>query len=64
MFVIASSYISSTLVSILSALEVVVGSIVGLLIYNETMSMTQAIGAVIIVAGALLPNILPTIKVN
>ena len=61
-FVIASSYISSTLVSILSALEVVVGSIVGLLIYNETMSIAQAIGAVIIVAGALLPNILPLIN--
>ncbi len=61
-FVIASSYISSTLVSILSALEVVVGSLVGLLIYNETMSLTQAIGAVIIVAGALMPNIIPLIN--
>lgn len=61
-FVIASSYISSTLVSILSALEVVVGSLVGLLIYKETMSTAQAIGAVIIVIGALLPNILPLIN--
>ncbi len=61
-FVIASSYISSTLVSILSALEVVVGSLVGLLIYNETMSLAQAIGAVIIVAGALMPNIIPLIN--
>ncbi len=61
-FVIASSYISSTLVSILSALEVVVGSIVGLLIYKETMSMAQTIGAVIIVVGALMPNIIPLIN--
>ena len=57
-FVIASSYISSTLVSIISALEVVVGSLVGLLIYKETMSIAQAAGAVIIVLGALLPNIM------
>ena len=61
-FVIASSYISSTLVSIISALEVVVGSMVGLLIYKETMSAAQAAGAVIIVVGALLPNLLPLIR--
>ena len=61
-FVIASSYISSTLVSILSALEVVVGSLVGILIYKETMNAAQSFGAVIIVIGALLPNILPMLK--
>lgn len=61
-FVIAASYISSTLVSILSALEVVVGSMVGLLVYKETMSAPQAAGAVIIVIGALLPNIIPIIR--
>ena len=63
-FVIASSYIDSTLVSILSALEVVVGSMVGILIYHETMSLPQAIGAVIIVIGALLPNIIPLVGVG
>ena len=61
-FVIAASYIDSTLVSILSALEVVVGSLVGILIYKETMSLPQSIGAVIIVIGALLPNILPLVR--
>lgn len=60
-FVIAASYIDSTLVSILSALEVVVGSLIGLVVYKETMSVTQSIGAVIIVIGALLPNVLPLI---
>lgn len=61
-FVMAASYINSTLVSILSALEVVVGSLIGLVVYKETMSLPQSIGAVIIVIGALLPNILPLIK--
>lgn len=61
-FVIAASYIDSTLVSILSALEVVVGSMVGIIVYHETLSLAQSIGAVIIVIGALLPNIIPMIK--
>ncbi|MDO5140188.1 MAG: DMT family transporter [Eubacteriales bacterium] len=61
-FVKAANYIDSTLVSIISALEVVVGSLVGFLLYKETLSTPQSIGAVIIVIGALLPNILPLIK--
>jgi drug/metabolite transporter (DMT)-like permease len=56
-FVKAANYIDSTLVSIISALEVVVGSMVGLFLYHETMSPSQAFGAVIIVIGALLPNL-------
>ena len=61
-FVKAANYIDSTLVSIISALEVVVGSLVGFLLYKETLSTPQSIGAVIIVIGALLPSILPLIK--
>ncbi len=61
-FVKAANYIDSTLVSIISALEVVVGSLVGLLLYHETMSPAQTFGAVIIVIGALLPNLLPLIE--
>lgn len=62
MFVKSANYIDSTLVSIISALEIVVGSLVGFLLYKETLSTPQSIGAVIIVIGALLPNILPLIK--
>ncbi|MDO4961024.1 MAG: DMT family transporter [Eubacteriales bacterium] len=61
-FVKSANYIDSTLVSIISALEVVVGSIVGVVLYQETMSLPQTIGAVIIVFGALLPNIMPLVK--
>ena len=57
LFVKASGYISGTLVSILSGLEVVVGSLVGILLYKETMSPAQTVGAVIIVIGASLPNL-------
>lgn len=56
-YVKATAYIDTTSVSILSALEVVVGSVVGFLYFHESMRVSQAVGAVIIMAGALLPNV-------
>ena len=56
-YVKATAYIDTTSVSILSALEVVVGSIVGFLVFHETMRFSQVVGAVTIMVGALLPNV-------
>lgn len=57
-YVKATAYIDTTSVSILSALEVVVGSIVGFLVFHETMRFSQVCGALIIMVGALLPNLM------
>lgn len=46
-------YVDATTTSILSALEVVVGSVVGLLVFQERLTPLQAAGAVIIVLGSL-----------
>ncbi|WP_352400982.1 DMT family transporter [Anaerotignum sp.] len=51
-------YIDSTTTSILSALEVVVGAVVGILVFHEHMMVLQGIGACIVVAGALGPTLL------
>lgn len=56
-YVKATVYLDTTSVSILSALEVVVGSIVGFLVFHESMRFSQAVGAVTILVGALLPNV-------
>ena len=56
-YVKATAYLDTTSVSILSALEVVVGSIVGFLVFHESMRFSQAVGAVTILVGALLPNV-------
>ena len=56
-YVKATAYIDTTSVSILSALEVVVGSIVGFLVFHESMRLSQVIGALTIMVGALLPNV-------
>lgn len=56
-YVKATAYLDTTSVSILSALEVVVGSIVGFLVFHESMRFSQAVGAVTIMVGALLPNV-------
>ena len=56
-YVKATAYIDTTSVSILSALEVVVGSIVGFLVFHEAMRFSQVVGAVTIMVGALLPNV-------
>lgn len=52
-YVKSTTYVSATTTSILSALEVVVGTLVGLVVYRESMSALQAIGAVIIVGASL-----------
>ena len=56
-YVKATAYLDTTSVSILSALEVVVGSIVGFLVFHESMRFSQAVGAVTILVGALLPKV-------
>lgn len=56
-YVKATAYIDTTSVSILSALEVVVGSLVGFLVFHEAMRFSQVVGAVTIMVGALLPNV-------
>ena len=49
----STQYVEATTTSILSALEIVVGTLVGFLIFNEHMTLLQLLGAVIIVAGAV-----------
>lgn len=51
----ATAYINTTTCSILSSLEVVVGAVVGILIFHESMSAFQVIGAVIVVCASLGP---------
>lgn len=52
----ATAYINTTTCSILSSLEVVVGAIVGILIFKESMTFLQVIGAVIVVSASLGPT--------
>lgn len=52
-YVKSTSYINTDTASIFSALEVVVGSVVGFLIFHETLTITQICGAIIIVLGTL-----------
>ena len=52
-FVKSTEYIDTTTSSILSALEVVVGAIVGIIIFNESMSYLQVLGAIIVVLASL-----------
>lgn len=49
----STQYVEATTTSILSALEVVVGTIVGFLVFHEHLTFLQMIGAVIIVVGAI-----------
>lgn len=61
-YVKSSQYIDTVTVSILSATEVVVGIFVSYFVFKEVMMISQWVGAVIIVIGALLPNILIKLK--
>ena len=54
----ATQYITVTTTSILSALEVVVGTAVGFLVFHESLTAVQIIGAVIIVAGSVGSEVL------
>ena len=49
----STQYVEATTTSILSALEVVVGTIVGFLVFHEHLTFLQMVGAVIIVVGAI-----------
>lgn len=53
----ATAYINTTICSILSSLEVVVGAIVGIIIFSETMNLLQVLGSVIVVCGSLGPTL-------
>lgn len=57
-YVKATAYTDTTTVSIFSALEVVVGSAMGYLLFHESLTVLQIVGAVIIVLGALGPGLL------
>lgn len=52
-YVKSTAFIDATTTSILSALEVVVGSAVGFLVFHENLTLLQIIGAVIIVGASL-----------
>lgn len=52
-FVKSASYVEPATTTILSALEIVVGALVGLLLFQETLTTLQILGAVIIVAASL-----------
>lgn len=52
-FLSSTLYIDTTTSSILSALEVVVGAVVGFAVFSETLSATQIIGAFVVVFGSL-----------
>ncbi len=60
----ATEYIETTTCSILSSLEVVVGAFVGVLIFKETMSWVQILGAIIVVLGSLGPTLLESKQPN
>ena len=52
-FVKSTEYIDGTESSILSALEVVVGSLAGFLVYHERLSALQLVGMVLVIGGSL-----------
>lgn len=52
-FVKSTCYVGTATTSILSALEVVVGTLVGMFFFNETLSPLQLVGAIIIVIASL-----------
>ena len=52
-FVKSASYVEPATTTILSALEIVVGAVVGLLLFGEVLSPVQIIGAVVIVVASL-----------
>lgn len=49
----STQYVEATTTSILSALEVVVGTLVGFVVFHEHLTWLQMLGAVIIVIGAI-----------
>lgn len=49
----STSYVSSATTTILASMEIVVGALVGLLLFGETLTFLQIVGAVIIVVASL-----------
>ena len=49
----SASYVSSATTTILASMEIVVGSLVGLLLFHETLTLLQMMGAVLIVVASL-----------
>ena len=49
----SASYVSSATTTILASMEIVVGALVGLLLFHETLTFLQIVGAVIIVVASL-----------
>lgn len=58
----STQYVEATTTSILSALEVVVGTLAGFFVFHEHLTGLQIIGAVVIVLGAIGSEIYPTKK--
>ena len=56
-FVKSTEYIEGTESSILSALEVVVGSLAGFLVYHEALKPLQVVGMVLVITGSLSTEI-------
>ncbi|MBU3143262.1 DMT family transporter [Clostridium sp. CF012] len=52
-YIKSSEYIGTSMTSILSSLQTVVGALVGYLIFREIMTVFQIIGALIIIVGSL-----------
>lgn len=49
----SASYVSSATTTILASMEIVVGALVGLLLFHETLTVLQIVGAVMIVVASL-----------
>jgi drug/metabolite transporter (DMT)-like permease len=49
----SASYVSSATTTILASMEIVVGALVGLILFHETLTLLQIVGAVIIVVASL-----------
>ena len=49
----SASYVNSATTTILASMEIVVGALVGLLLFGETLTFLQIVGAVIIVVASL-----------
>lgn len=57
-FVKSTEFLNTTTASILSAMEVVIGAIVGLLYFKEAMTGLQVLGTVIVIGGSLMSSVL------
>lgn len=61
-YVKSTAYVNTSTTSILAAIEIVVSSLVGLLVFNESLNALQIAGAVIVVASSLGSELLPEAK--